>query len=58
MIKNVALSIEKKIKLRTRKMKGITSIERRIKAINYVIEEFGNNQIDNNVLQFNIIKIE
>lgn len=54
MSKNIALSIEKKIKLRTRKMRGQTSIERRIKAINKVIEEFNTNKLDNNLLEFNI----
>lgn len=54
MSKNIALSIEKKIKLRTRKMRGQTSIERRIKAIDNVIEEFNSKQLDNNLLQFNI----
>ncbi len=41
--KNRALSIEKKIKIRSKKSKG-TPIERRMKAINSIIEE--NNDVE------------
>lgn len=39
--KNLALSIEKKIKIRSKKLKG-TPIERRLKAINTILDENNN----------------
>lgn len=38
--KRLALSIEKRVKILSRKMSGKTPIEKRIKAINKILEEF------------------
>jgi putative endonuclease len=50
--KNISLSLEKKIKIKSRKLKG-TPIEKRLKAINYLIDEY--NLIDqNDNINFNL----
>ena len=46
--RNLALSLEKKIQIYSRKTKGKTPIERRINTINKLLEE-------NNLLSFNIL---
>jgi predicted GIY-YIG superfamily endonuclease len=46
--KSLALSLEKKIQIYSRKTKGKTPIERRINTINKLLEE-------NNLLSFNIL---
>ena len=47
--KNLALSIEKKIKIRSRKIKGIP-LERRLKAINTILEENENVKFVKNII--------
>jgi predicted GIY-YIG superfamily endonuclease len=50
--KHLALSFEKKIKIKSRKMSG-TPIEKRIKAVNKILEEY--NQINETIYQFDRI---
>ena len=50
--KKLALSFEKRIKLKSRKMSG-TPIERRLKAVNSILNDF--NEINNTVYEFESI---
>ncbi len=40
--KNIALSIEKKIQIKSRKITGKTPLERRLKAINIILDNYNN----------------
>jgi len=40
--KNIALSIEKKIQIKSRKISGKTPLERRLKAINIILLNYNN----------------
>lgn len=53
--KNLALSIEKKIKIRSKKLKG-SPLERRLKAINTILDENQNVQFIKDLSIDNIIK--
>jgi len=48
--KNISLSLEKKIKIKSKKVLG-SPIEKRIKAINYIIENY-------NIINFNNVCLE
>lgn len=50
--KNMALSFEKKIKIKSKKMSG-TPIEKRLKAINYIITDY--NTVNNTNYYFELL---
>jgi|UniRef100_A0A6C0EDW9 structure-specific endonuclease subunit SLX1 len=51
--KNISLSLEKKIKIKSRKLTG-TPLEKRLKAINFIIDEYNLNNL-NDIIIFNPI---
>lgn len=47
--KNISLSLEKKIKIKSRKLNG-KPLDKRLKAINIIIDEYNLNNLNDNIL--------
>ena len=50
LLKNISLSLEKKIKIKSKKSNGNTPLEKRLNAINYIIDIY--NSINENKINF------